>query len=102
MYKSTTWKSKRQFILKRDDYICQESKRYGRIVPANHVHHIYPVENYPELRFINWNLISLSQIEHNRMHDRVTNEITGKGIYWQRKRRKEFEIWKKKKSLESS
>ncbi len=97
MYKSTKWKNKREYILKRDHYICQESKRYGRTIQASHVHHIYPLESYPELRFENWNLISLSRVEHNKMHDRVTNEITNKGKYWQRRRRKEFEEWEKKK-----
>lgn len=90
MYKNRKWIEKRKHILKRDGYVCQESKRYGQIVEAQHVHHIYPVELYPELRLENWNLISLSQSQHNEMHDRNTRAITKKGLYWQRKRRKEF------------
>lgn len=95
-YKSSQWKNKRLYILKRDGYLCQESKRFGKYVEASHVHHIYPIELYPELKYANWNLISLSPSKHNEMHDRITNEITIKGLYWQRKRRKEFQAWKEK------
>ena len=65
--------------------MCQESKRYGRVVPADMVHHIYPVEDYPELFLDPDNLISLSNREHNHMHDRLTGEITAKGLAWQKK-----------------
>lgn len=74
--------------------MCQESKRYGRTIEANTVHHIYTVEEYPELAYTDWNLISLSHSEHNKMHDRVTNKITHKGRYWQRQRRREFNEWR--------
>lgn len=96
-YKNTKWLKKRAYILKRDGYICQESKRYGRIVQASHVHHIFPLETYPELKYANWNLIALSREAHNTMHDRNTDAITSKGKYWQRKRRKEFKEWEKGK-----
>lgn len=95
MYKQKRWKRKRQYILTRDLYMCQENKRYGRTVEANTVHHIYPVEDYPELAFTDWNLISLSHSEHNKMHDRNTDKITSKGKYWQRQRRREFNKWRK-------
>ena len=55
------------------------------------VHHIFPVSEYPELEFVNWNCISLSNHEHNKMHNRVDNKITRKGKIWQAKRKKEFE-----------
>ena len=48
-YKNKKWERKREVILGRDDYSCQESKRYGKRVDAVTVHHIYPVEFYPEL-----------------------------------------------------
>lgn len=94
-YKSKRWLHKREVILKRDDYKCQESKRYGKTAGATTVHHIYPVEFYPELEFVNWNLISLSDSKHNEMHDRITHEITDKGKRWQEKRKKEFELWER-------
>lgn len=97
MYKTERWKNKRSVILRRDDYLCQESKRYGVSVLASTVHHIYPVEEYPELAYTNWNLISLCEAKHNSMHDRVTNELTALGKQWQEKKRVEFEKWKKEK-----
>lgn len=69
----------RERILQRDDYQCQESKRYGKAVPANTVHHIFPMDEYPQYRWEAWNLISLSNDVHNQMHDRNTNELTEVG-----------------------
>lgn len=76
--------------------MCQESKRYGKTVPATTVHHIYPLEYYPELACVDWNLISLSDKQHNAMHARVTRELTELGEQWQEKRRKEFEGWRQR------
>lgn len=78
-YKSKRWKRLRERILRRDDYMCQVSKRYGRRVEANTVHHIYPADEYPEYQWKDWNLISLSAEAHNAMHDRNTNELTAAG-----------------------
>lgn len=79
IYNTKRWKEKRKKILKRDKYMCQESKRYGKRIDADTVHHIYPYEEYPEYAFCDWNLISLSFKEHNSMHDRTTNKLTAKG-----------------------
>lgn len=95
IYKTRRWEKKRAWILKRDGYKCRHSKRYGRTVPADTVHHIYPVEQYPELAFVDWNLISLSAGVHNKMHDRMTGETTELGKQWQERRRTEFERWVK-------
>lgn len=79
-YKLPKWESKREKILRRDGYMCQISKRYGKRVAANVVHHIYPLEDYPQYALCNWNLISLSNAVHNRMHDRVTGKLTQEGL----------------------
>lgn len=79
-YKSKRWLRLRQRILKRDGYMCQESKRYGRMVEANTVHHVFPVSRFPEYQWCEWNLISLSQAAHNRMHIRDTDELTDEGM----------------------
>lgn len=94
-YNSKRWKKKRKAILRKYDYLCQESKRYGRTVQAEVVHHIYPLELYPELALIDWNLIPLSKKEHSAMHDRNTKNITAKGLRWQEKQKKNFENLKK-------
>lgn len=85
IYKSKKWKVKRLIILRRDEYLCQESKRYGKSVKATTVHHIFPVEDYPELAYVSENLLSLSDDKHNKMHDRVTGKVTKLGKYWQEK-----------------
>ena len=90
-YRSKAWTRKRENILRRDEYRCQEAKRYGKHREAVTVHHIYPLAEYPELALMDWILLSLSNEYHNRMHDRNTGRITSAGLYWQRKRRKQFE-----------
>lgn len=84
-YKDSKWISKRKAILKRDKYQCQECRRYGKMIDASHVHHIYPVEFFPEYRLCNWNLISLCQKCHNKMHDRESHELTAEGIRLQKR-----------------
>lgn len=90
-YKCKRWLKTRQHILRRDGYRCQEYKRYGRAVAATIVHHIYPVEEYPELAYEAWNLVSLSAEKHNAMHDRDTHKITALGREYQRRHKREFE-----------
>ena len=77
-YSSRRWLKLRARVLRRDGYQCQYSKRYGRNVQANTVHHIYPAEQYPEYQWCEWNLISLSAEAHNKMHDRE-HGLTGEG-----------------------
>lgn len=78
-YKSKRWLDKREAILRRDKYECQYFKRFGKHREADHVHHIYPADEYPEYQFENWNLISLSKEAHNMMHDRTTGALTLEG-----------------------
>ena len=93
-YKSSRWRKKREKILRRDGYQCVEAKRYGQYEEATTVHHIYPREDYPELEYADWNLISVSGKRHDTFHDRTTGAVTDKGKYWQNKRKREFEEWK--------
>ena len=79
-YKSKKWKRLREAALRRDNYLCQTSARYGRTVQATTVHHILPVRDYPEYSYKLWNLISLSAAEHNRLHDRDTDSLTIEGL----------------------
>ena len=79
-YLTKRWEQMRLRILRRDRYECQWSKRY-KAVPdqAECVHHIFPLEYFPEYKWEPWNLISLSMQAHNRMHDRETHELTREG-----------------------
>ena len=78
-YDDPKWIRLRNSVLRRDNYMDKESKRYGIIRPAEIVHHIFPKDEFPEYAFSVWNLISLSRQTHNEMHDRDTDELTQKG-----------------------
>ncbi|MFN0222121.1 HNH endonuclease [Paenibacillus sp. KR2-11] len=84
-YKTRQWTNKRERILRRDSYLCQECKRYGRSRQATTVHHINPLEKSPELALVSWNLVSMCSSCHDSMHDRVTDQLTDAGLRWQEK-----------------
>lgn len=67
-YASEKWKRKRAVILRRDGYMCQRCKKYGRIRPATIVHHIKELEDFPELALTNSNLESVCLACHNALH----------------------------------
>ncbi len=83
-YRSKQWRAKRKQILRRDRYLCREALRYGRRVGATTVHHIWPLEDYPEYALADWNLLSLSDGANNMMHDRKTGKLTELGEWWRR------------------
>lgn len=78
-YRSPKWEHKRAKILRRDGYLCQISKRYGKTVPADTVHHIFPRDEFPEYQLSGWNLISLSASVHDTMHDRTSGKLSPAG-----------------------
>ena len=79
-YHSKAWKMKRKRILRRDGYMSALSKRYGKRIVGETVHHILPRDIFPEYQMEDWNLITLSIQEHNRMHDRMTGDLSPEGI----------------------
>lgn len=81
-YKTTKWKNKREKILRRDEYLCRECKRYGKATAATTVHHVHPLEHRPEWALLSWNLIGLCNSCHDAMHDRTTGELTDLGQAW--------------------
>lgn len=101
MYKNCKWRRIRKQILRRDKYLCQESLRFGKSVPGNTVHHIYPVEFYPELKYEMWNLITLSPKVHNMMHDRDSHNLTDNGLALQRRFRTRYLKWCEKKNVKA-
>jgi 5-methylcytosine-specific restriction endonuclease McrA len=82
LYKTTRWKRKRKIILKRDEYMCRECRRYGKTTAASTVHHVIPVEEQPKLAFVNENLLSLCDPCHDAMHDRNNDVLTELGRQW--------------------
>jgi len=67
-YHAPRWKRLRWAVLTAAGYRCQYFRRFGKIVEADRVHHIWPVEQYPEYAWQRWNLIALSLEAHRRMH----------------------------------
>lgn len=81
-YKTDKWKKKRAAVLRRDIYQCRECVRYGKVTAATMVHHVNPLELYPERKLDSSNLISLCNQCHNEMHIRGSHELTDKGKEW--------------------
>ena len=79
-YHSKRWERLREAILRRDGYMSQLSKRYGKRIPASTVHHIFPREDFPEYQYQEWNLISVTHDEHNGLHDRTTGKLSSDGL----------------------
>lgn len=83
-YKDNRWKKKRENILRRDKYYCRNCKRLGIEKEADTVHHVKPVDHYPELYLDSKNLISLCGTCHNKMHNRNDGSLTALGWSWVR------------------
>lgn len=78
-YDSPAWRHIRKAILRRDGYRCQYFKRFGKDYEAELIHHIFPLEIFPEYRLESWNLISVSIKAHELLHDRETNLLSAEG-----------------------
>ncbi|GAA2715913.1 HNH endonuclease [Aeromicrobium ponti] len=78
-YRSIKWKSKREKILRRDEYLCRECKRYGKSTTATVIHHVFPLEHFPQYSMKSSNLYSCCNTCHNSFHDRDSHELTEKG-----------------------
>lgn len=87
LFAMTRWEKLRARALRRDGFMCHECARYGRRVPAERVHHAWPVEDWPEYEWQLWNLVSLCMGCHNAMHDRGTRQLTALGEAWRRRTR---------------
>lgn len=67
-YKSAAWEKCRAVVLIRDNYLCQECLRNGKITAANTVHHIKHLEEFPELALDVDNLETICPRCHNKEH----------------------------------
>lgn len=78
-YHSPKWKSLRDSILREDKYMCTRCKERGQMVQAEHVHHIFPREQFTEYQYCRWNLTSLCFKCHNEMHNRFNGDLSKAG-----------------------
>ena len=69
-YKKAVWVKLRNATLIRDNYLCQECLRRKRITKATEVHHVRPLETYPDLALDINNLESLCRECHERTKGR--------------------------------
>ena len=69
-YKSKAWVAARQQALIRDNYLCQECLKRGRITRADTVHHKIELKEDWSKRLQLGNLVSLCAECHNRIHSR--------------------------------
>lgn len=77
-YQCKAWYGKdgiRLKALERDNYECQECKRQGKVGPAQNVHHIKEVKDYPELALVLDNVESVCIKCHNKEHKRLEKYI---------------------------
>ena len=71
-YKSQAWKHMREYIMKRDTWLCQDCLKKGLHTPAEEVHHIIPLqpENItdPSITLNEENLVALCRECHRARH----------------------------------
>lgn len=68
-YWSKDWQVMRDRIRLRDNLECQVCKDQGRVTVSNLiVHHIKPIEFYPELKLTESNLVTVCLSCHNAIH----------------------------------
>lgn len=78
-YSSKQWQEARARALKRDGYMDQMLLREGIHREADTVHHMLPIDRYPEYKLKPWNLISVTHETHEMLHNRITGGLSPEG-----------------------
>lgn len=77
-YKTTAWRRIRVQALERDHYLCQKCLERHRLTRATEVHHILPLEDYPESALVLSNLMSLCWDCHEQTkHRKPARSVPG-------------------------
>lgn len=53
-YLTREWRHLRKEVLSADKYECQYCKAKGKYTRATHVHHVKPIDRFPELRLCSY------------------------------------------------
>lgn len=69
-YNGIKWKQLREYILTRDNYLCQDCYSRNVITYAKDIHHIEDIKESWDKRYDENNLISLCHDCHNKRHNR--------------------------------
>ena len=80
-YKTMTWQSKREYILSRDKYLCQQCLKNKILTPADTVHHKMFLEYRPDLALEDDNLMSVCRYCHEQIHKRVQRMLEGRAKF---------------------
>lgn len=83
-YKTNKWVALRNTALIRDKYKCQCCLANNKQVNATCVHHVFPIERFPQYSYELWNLMSLCDKCHDEMHNHYTGELSKKGMLFLR------------------
>ena len=82
-YASKAWRTVREIVLIRDNYLCQQCLKRNIIRTADAVHHIKELKDYPELALDESNLEGICNACHNKEHPEKgkgdkPNKVSGK------------------------
>lgn len=84
-YKSTDWRRCRDAALLRDNYLCQDCLKDGKISTAYDVHHIKEINLFnvynPDISLNLNNLVCLCHECHNKRHTRFEKQERQKERY---------------------
>lgn len=69
-YKSNQWSIVRDYVLKRDNYLCRNCSKEGKVTICSTVHHIIEIRNDFSKALDTNNLITLCHECHNKIHKR--------------------------------
>lgn len=69
-YKSNQWSIIRNYVLKRDNYLCRECIKAGKVTICSTVHHIIEIKSDFSKALDTDNLITLCHECHNKIHKR--------------------------------
>lgn len=92
-YKSKEWIELRDQVRLEQHYECQKCKEEGKVGPADVVHHIKPIRDFPLLALNKDNLLCLCHMHHEKEHPEKFEKANR---MMERKERKQPKGWEEK------